>query len=264
MSKRSSMACAVTQAVSSWLLFFGASVIAAISLNIFASTASAKPLSADISTQHIELHAAFSGLDILLFGARNATGDIVVVIRGPKRNITLREKERIAGMWIYTRKAKYNDLPQYLAVASTRPLETLNASALFEALEITPEAAIRSAAQDNSTVSPRFNNALRKLKEKNRLYTADIIPISFFGETLFKARIHFPDNLPRGRYTAEIYLIADGNLIASQTLPLDAIKTGFEAWVYDTAHDAPLGYGILCILIALASGWLAHRIFRKR
>lgn len=223
----------------------------------------AKPLSADISTQHIELHASFSGLDVLLFGARNESGDVVVVIRGPKRNITLRQKERIAGMWIYTRKAKYDALPQYLSVASTRPLEQLHAGSLLKSLNITTDATIK-ASEANSTSQNDFNAALRALKEKKHLYSAELIPVSFFGETLFKTRIHFPDNMPRGRYVAEIYLIEDGELIAAQTLPIIAIKTGFEAWVYDTAHKSPFEYGLLCVGIALLSGWLAHRIFRKR
>lgn len=232
-------------------------------LCVVTNPAWAKPLSADISTQHIELHASFSGLDVLLFGARNASGDVVVVIRGPKHNITLRQKERIAGMWIYTRKAKYDALPQYLSVASTRPLEQLHADSLLKLLNITTDATIK-ASEANSTSQNDFNAALRVLKEKRHLYSSELIPVSFFGETLFKTRIHFPDNMPRGRYVAEIYLIEDGELIAAQTLPIDAIKTGFEAWVYDAAHKSPLEYGVLCVAIALLSGWIAHRIFRKR
>lgn len=232
-------------------------------LNGMVNASHAKPLSADISTQHIELHASFSGLDVLLFGARNAPGDVVAVIRGPKRNITVRKKERIAGMWIYTQKAKYDALPQYLSVASTQPLAELQADALIQSLELTSDATIK-AAEASANTPDDFNIALRTLKEKKRLYSAELIPVSFFGETLFKTRIHFPDNMPRGHYVAEIYLIEDGELVAAQTLPIDAIKTGFEAWVYDTAHKSPLQYGVLCVAIALLSGWLAHRIFRKR
>lgn len=224
--------------------------------------AMAKPLSADIATNRIELHASFSGTDLLLFGARNEPGDIVVAVRGPTRNMLVRQKERIAGMWMYVRKAKYDALPQYFALASTLPLARIDDEGLFSQLSITPKEMI---AQHTSASTPDvFNDAVLRLKERARLYTLEPLPITFFGETLFKTRIPFPDTMPRGTYVAEIYLIDEGQLIATQSLPLTAVKTGFEAWISDLAHERPLIYGLMSILIALSGGWIAHRVFRKR
>lgn len=233
-----------------------------IGLVLLASPAFAKPLSADIATNRIELHASFTGTELLLFGARNEPGDIVVAVRGPTRNVQVRQKERIAGMWMYLRKAKYDALPQYFAIASTVPFERLNSNGQLDKLDINPMQMIRSHAFPSTPEV--FNEAVMRLKQRSRLYMAEPAPITFFGETLFKTRIAFPDTMPRGTYVAEIYLIQRGQLIASQSIPLVAIKTGFEAWIFDLAHQKPLLYGFMSIGIGLIGGWLAHRVFRKR
>jgi uncharacterized protein (TIGR02186 family) len=228
-----------------------------------ALAAATTPLSADIALRRIEMHASFSGTEMLLFGARNAPGDIVVVIRGPARNITIRERERVAGMWMYVRKAKYDKLPQFFAIASSRPLTAIGAPALLTALQISPDALIRTQRTTASTPLI-FDHAIMRLLEKRGLFLSVPQPVTFFGNTLFKTRIRFPDTTPRGNYTAEVYLIDNGQLIAAQTLPFVAIKTGFEAWLFDLAHHRPALYGALCVLLAFAIGWIGYRIFRKR
>ena len=222
----------------------------------------------EVSQSLIEVRQGFTGARLLLYGAvidpeagRGGDYDIIVVLKGPTEAVRIREKERIAGMWMYVRKAKYDGLPQFLAVASTLPLSRLDPG-LLAMLEITPDTVVRNHATANHAEA--FDEAVLRLKARDRLYTLTPQPISFFGETLFKTRIHFPDTMPRGTYVAEVYLIDEGQLIGSQTLPLDAVKTGFEAWISDFAHQQPLTYGAMSIIIGLSFGWLAHRIFRKR
>lgn len=238
-----------------WLVF-------ALSL-VFGSPAFAKPLSADISNTHIELHAAFSGTDILVFGARNEPGDIVLVVRGPVSNVTVREKQRIAGMWMYARKAKYDALPQFMAIATTDSLKNIDAPNLIQPLRLDADSIIRGSASSRTT-DVHFHEAILRIKSATGLYHAAPEPIRFFGETLFKTRIHFPDTMPPGTYQVEVYLIQDGRIVSAQTMPLYAVKTGFEAWLFDLAQQQPLLYGLLAVAVALSFGWFAHRIFRRR
>lgn len=46
---------------------------------------SAKPIVADLALRSIEIDTNFTGIDILLFGARDDAGDIVIVVRGQKK-----------------------------------------------------------------------------------------------------------------------------------------------------------------------------------
>ena len=62
----------------------------------------------DVSQRQINIQSGFTGADMLLFGAiiyprgvaPEGQIDVAVVIRGPTRAITLREKQKIAGIWL--------------------------------------------------------------------------------------------------------------------------------------------------------------------
>ena len=88
------------------------------------------PLIADVSHNAIEIRSDFNGTQLLVFGARNVSGDIVIVLRGPEINARLRRKERIAGMWMHVDQRKYFGLPTFYAIASTKPLNRLAPPAL--------------------------------------------------------------------------------------------------------------------------------------
>ena len=70
-----------------------------------AQKAHANALVADLSKDQIRVASNFTGEKILLFGAIERTGpngasDVVVVVRGPSENFTLRRKKRVAGIWV--------------------------------------------------------------------------------------------------------------------------------------------------------------------
>ena len=76
---------------------------------IFASwPAQADQLVTDLSEHQISIRSNFTGTEILIFGAIEAENptdlvterDIVVVVTGPEGPVTVRRKDRIAGIWI--------------------------------------------------------------------------------------------------------------------------------------------------------------------
>ena len=73
--------------------------------------AQAKPvLVPDVSQRNIEIAYSFTGAELLLFGAILYPGgrlpsdehptDIVVVVKGPTQSVLMREKEKVAGIWV--------------------------------------------------------------------------------------------------------------------------------------------------------------------
>jgi hypothetical protein len=71
--------------------------------------AQAKPvLVPDVSARRIEIRYSFTGAQLLLFGAilyprgvvPERTPDIAVVLRGPVEPILVREKQKVAGIWM--------------------------------------------------------------------------------------------------------------------------------------------------------------------
>ena len=51
----------------------------------------AKPVIADLSDYDIRIDSSFTGTSLLLFGARNEPGDVIVVVRGPKKKFVVQK-----------------------------------------------------------------------------------------------------------------------------------------------------------------------------
>ncbi len=225
----------------------------------------AAPVVADLSNYRIAMDANFNGTRLFLFGTRNDNGDIVVVVRGEKKNYMIRKKEKMAGMWVNHDRIKFYDVPNFYAVASSKPLSSINQTTLFNKLGI-GEDSLLNTPSDMSKLEQfsEFEAAFLEHQRKNHLYYTNDENISFMGETLFKTVIEFSDNIPSGNYTAEIYLISDGEVVGMQSTPISVVKSGLDAFIYNYAHNSPTLYGLSAILIAVAAGWLAGRLFEVR
>jgi uncharacterized protein (TIGR02186 family) len=234
-----------------------------LALVFFGAPVQAAPVVADISTYRVAIDAGFTGIRLFIFGARNESGDVVVVIRGPEHNFVVRKKERIGGIWVNRRQLSFENVPEFYALAAVRPLAALEAEPLLRNLGIGAQALLTSPSDIHDKARfPEFSHAFFNAERLRRLYN-ESLAVTFMGETLFKTVIPLPDNIPRGEYTAEIYLISDGELAGMQAMPIRVEKTGFDAAVYEFAHTLPLLYGIVAVLMAVGAGWLAGRIFGK-
>jgi hypothetical protein len=83
------------------------------------------------------------------------------------------------------------------------------------------------------------------------------------GESLFKLVLPFPDTIPQGDYSAEVYLIDDGKLTSLQSIPLQVQSTGLDAWISNAAAHHDVSYGLFAVLIALALGWGVGRLLQR-
>ena len=85
----------------------------------------------DISARQVQIRYSFTGAQLLLFGAVVYPGgrppdrqiDIAVVLRGPVQPILLREKQKIAGIWMNADSNRFRSAPSFYAVAASRPTE---------------------------------------------------------------------------------------------------------------------------------------------
>lgn len=224
----------------------------------------ARPIVADLSLRTIKIDSGFTGTEILLFGARNEAGDIVVVVRGPKNSYIVRKKERVAGIWANRKEITLKGADGFYAVASNRPLADLKNDGLIDSLEIGLDNIKWNVRGDAKINSEEFKNAFIAKEKKSGLYSPVINEVSFIGDTLFRTIIEFPENIPRGTYTAEIYLFSDRKLVGMQSTPLLAYKSGFDAFIFDFAYQHSALYGIIAVFLALTSGWIAGSVFRKK
>lgn len=226
----------------------------------------AKPLVGDMSEYQVNIDSTFTGKNIILFGAQNDPGEVLIVVRGPKRNVTIRKKrEAFGGIWVNGESVEFQDIPFYYSINGLNRFEINDPlPTSYEAMEIGWN---QVNFGGNGEVSPaqreEFKQAFLTLQGQKGLYRHFSEPLKFMGDTLFKTLISFPDTLPRGKYAVDMYLMEDGHLRGVQTLPISVEKSGFDAWVYDMAHhQAPL-YALMAITIALSVGWGISQLFSR-
>ena len=236
--------------------------------------AQAKPqLVPDVSVRSIDIQYSFAGAQLLLFGAivypggrqpsRNA--DIVVLLRGPTEPIVVREKQKIAGIWMNADSHRFRSAPSYYAVASSRPIRDLideRTASIYELgvsdLQLSPGG---GALPDKER---RFEAGLIDLRRRSGLYAEQGNGVEISEGVLYRARITIPSQVPVGTYQAETFLIENGKVIAAATRDVEIRKAGFERFVTNAARHHRLVYGLAAMLLSLGLGWAAAAIFRRR
>lgn len=241
-------------------------------LSMLILTAAVKPkLVPDVSQRRIDIIYSFTGAELLLFGAILYPGgripekpaDVLVVLKGPAEPIILREKQKIAGIWMNAESARFRSVPAYYAIAGSRPVERLVDDRT---------AAIYEFGLDNIQLSPasgalpeeqkRFEQGLVELKRRHGLYV-EAASVEIAEGVLYRARIPIPARVPVGVYTAETFLIQDGRVVAAAVREIDIDKSGFERFVAWAADNWSFTYGLLAVALSLGLGWAAGAAFRR-
>ncbi|WP_326525113.1 TIGR02186 family protein [Sphingomonas sp.] len=235
----------------------------------------AKPvLVPDVSQRDIEIAYSFTGADLLLFGAilypRGAAPDtdrrtdVVVVVKGPAESILVREKEKVAGIWVNAERMRYRSAPGFYAIASSRPIADIvdeRTRAIYElglpSLQLSP--ASGAVADDQA----RFDAGLVDLRKRNGLYYEDAGAVEITDGVLYRARLAIPARVPVGRFTAETFLIQDGRVLAAAVRDIDIRKSGFERFVARAAERSSFAYGLVAVALSVAFGWGAGAIARR-
>jgi len=230
-----------------------------------AGAARAEVLVVDLSQHRIAITSGFTGADVLLFGARDGEGDVVVVLRGPERPVYVRRKARIAGMWLNRDEVEFADAPGFYAVAASQPLKKLVPPDVLAENQIgVGNLTLSTSYTGSHTDLDSFRTALFRNMQRRGLYLDEEGDLRFVGNQLFRTQFPLPANVPTGLYHADVYLIGGGVVISKRTTALEISKTGFEAAMFDMSRRRPLLYGLVAVAIALVAGWLAGLVFRKR
>ena len=241
--------------------------LAALLMAPNSASASDNKMTAEISTDLVQINTGFDGVNLLLFGTTNGTNNIIIVIKGPLETNIIRKKTRVASIWVNTEKVIIENVPTFYAIASTRPLNQITTQSILKKYGIGANNfltnILKQANAKTMDISDEYKNALVRLKNKLGLYIDNPIKIKLIEEQLFRANIKFPANVGTGKYTAQIYYFKDGLLLDVINKPILVEKIGIGADVFRLAHSHSALYGIIAILIAVASGWIAAAIFRK-
>jgi len=224
----------------------------------------AEGLVADLTSHLIAITTGFTGASVVLFGATDGPGDVVVAVRGPEREVTVRRKNRIAGIWVNTQEVTFANVPSFYAVAASHPIEEIlsPAAAALYRLGIA-NLKLEAETPAPSVVVDAFRAALERTQQQAGLFVNQMGKVDFLGERLFRTTIAFPSNVPTGTYLVEVFLVRDKDVVSGQTTPLVVSKVGVDAAVFEFSGRQPGFYGAIAVLTAVVAGWLASLPFRS-
>lgn len=245
-------------------------VLAALLALVMLVAARGPILVPEVSQHEVQVRQGFTGADLMLFGAiltpegtRAAQDyDVVVVLEGPARSITLREKAKVAGVWVNADSTEFRSAPAFYAVAASRPIHRIvdeKTAAIYELgldkLQLSPIGVIEPAEQ------VRFSAGLVDLMRRQSLYQQDDNAVKISGGVLYQAHIRLPSNVQTGTYTAETFAVREGRVVASALTHVSVRKEGFERYVALAAQRNGISYGLFTVAVSILMGWLAGRLF---
>ena len=253
------------------VLLIAAALLALLPAGI--ATGGAETLIAAMSSHQIQITSNYTGSQLTVFGlverdgrsvSRGDPHDIVVTVRGPRRMLLVRKKERLGPIWVNGTQRRFPDNPVFLFVASNRPISEMMSEDTARRDRVGLVNAERTEqAWFNDSTTTLFRESLVRIMQGKGLYAYEERGVTFLSNALFSAPIDVPAIAPTGSYTVDVVLYAGGVPLARQQTNFEVIKTGTEQRLASGAYDWAWLYGLATIVLALFLGWGSSVVFRR-
>lgn len=218
---------------------------------LFANKVLAFPAVCDTSHNHIDISSKFTGQKVLVFGALIKQSDnVVVIVHGPKSNISITRKTKVLGVWTNSKKFFVSDVPQFYSISYIKD----------KFYDLNP--ILRKEFSLFSSEKSDFLDELINHNKNVKLYQVNN-NVDIIDKHLFRCSIDFPSNIPKGKYTIEVIIFNGGKIVGSVSIPLFVNKVGIESWLFDMHYLNPLYYALLAISGALLIGWISSFLPKK-
>lgn len=225
---------------------------------------------AGMSQNRVSITANFDGSEILIYGAvkRDAPPpetplEVIITVEGPATPVTIRKKDRVAGIWVNTEAVAVDAAPSFYAVATTGPLRSILSETEDLRHRISLPRVIRAVgAATEAGDTANFIEAMQRIRMSEGRYRVLQGAVEFTEQTLFRADIVLPANLTEGEYRVRIFLTRDGSVVDAQTRVIGVRKEGLERLLFNLSREAPWAYGLLSLALAAFAGWAASAGFR--
>jgi uncharacterized protein (TIGR02186 family) len=217
----------------------------------------------------IRINAFFKGTDVnVRADLPYACDGAVVKIQGTDEKETLSKKGKVSIVWLNVDEITVTNAPGVYILNSSGPLDKICALKEQNRLLLGYEALKeRIRIQSKKSMSGSEFSEFLILKEHSGSYqrsTAAQLVSEAADKTIFKAMLHIPPVMPSGTYQIQLYFFENFVLRGQAQAPLRVEKVGIPHHLYSLAFNHPAAYGLLAIVIAMATGILMGVIFGSR
>ena len=248
-----------------------------IAIFTFCNLASAdEKLQMGVSIDSVPVSSDFAGRDIVIFGAVETDNqaslyrgeyDVIIEVIGETTKAVVRKKERIGGIWVNAAAREYEEVPSFYSVLSNKALGDVADLSVLSVMGLGVDY-LKAKPVDRGNIEEfltqgEFSTALRRIRIDDGLFYENHESVQRLSPSLYRATLPLPPNMPIGEVKVRGYLFHQGKLIDQIEQGFRVEKVGFEEWIYNLAHQYSLIYGLLCVLLAIFTGWFANLVFRK-
>jgi uncharacterized protein (TIGR02186 family) len=170
----------------------------------------------------------------------------------------------VLGVWINAQSMSFVGVPLSYSVATTRVFQDITDQTSYRRLSLgAANIHLEPEYKESPATIAEFTKALRERKLAIGLYTENIGGVQFLSQTLFRATLNLPADVPVGTHKARAFLFKNGQFVMETSSQLAIVKAGFEQRVYNYAHQYSFYYGLFAVALAMLTGWLGRLIFRR-
>lgn len=245
-----------------------------VALLALAAPGHAEQLVTQVSRPEVAITSSFQGETLTLFGQIQPDPGssehlvegpyhMIITVTGPLQDRVARKKSNVFGVWLNTAEATFEQFPSFYQVLSDARIADMTDAVTLSQLQIPLASQARHVLGASWWDSLAFGSELVRLMQKKGLFVLNEQGVVFRTNTLFFAQVNLPSDAPPGPYLVHSYLFKDGLLVADKTDGFSVRKIGFERFLGLAARQQPLLYGIVCVALALFTGWLGGAVFRR-
>lgn len=244
----------------------------AAALIILAGPAAAERLVSTVANPQVLITSSFDGATLSLFGSIEpdeggapAEGpyNVITIITGPLQDRVTRLKTNRFGIWTNTEDVVFRHFPSFYAVIASGKLDAIASPEVLAEFTVRPEDQARLAAQETGAKAERFSRELVRLMTEDRHFLLREDGVRFLSATAYAINISLPSDVANGPFLVNTLVLKDGQVVAERSEGFSVRKSGFENFVFVMSRQQPLLYGIVCVILALGTGWLAGVVFRR-
>ena len=210
----------------------------------------------DLSERNIKISKDDFNADFTIFGYTNSTSSLVLKIKGPSQKVILQKKNKIFGMWSWSKTGEfiYPGLFHYYTNKDDDEIDFEVKKDLFDNVKLIGK------DDDNlkkDLIEKKMSLDLFRIKNNSFQTINKKIP------NFFKIPVKLPKNSPEGIYTVSLNIMDSINNFESKKIEIKVSKPGLSSFIFKFAHKFSFIYGLFSAMIAIGLGLSAGFVFRK-
>jgi uncharacterized protein (TIGR02186 family) len=219
-----------------------------------------------LQLDHKEIHvtAGYRGEGVRAWGEAPVHCQVVVNLSASREDASLPLKGKRGPFWVTVGKVRFESVPSVYMLKATAPVEQILTPEQQDAYRLGIRGLTASMGVSGTGDRDLLVGELVRLKRDEGLYLFDAGGVTWSRRGHYETNFFWPVRAPSGRYTVRAFAVRGGGVKASAEASVFVHKVGLEALISDLADRHGILYGLLAVLIAVATGVLAGGFFHRK